>query len=788
MLPQDYCLLKMKVLEIPETIREAVKGKELFFVAGTLRPETMHGQTNIWVKPDGDYGVFEISEDVAFVCGDRAAYNLSFQGQSLEFGKVKCLARINGQSLIGTPVSSPNCKYERIYALPMETILMNKATGIVTSVPSDAPDDWQNLQDLKNDATLREKFKVKDEWVMPFEAVPIVNVPELGDLSAQAACKAEGVKNRDDSHALKKAKASCYLHGFHSGVMLVGPYAGKTVEAAKPLMKQDLIDSGAAIAYSEPADLVVSRSGEECVVSLTDQWSITYGQEEWKNAVLEYVKSDEFEGYSSECKLNLERTLDWMGPWGVSRTYGLGSRLPWDRQYLIESLSDSTIYMAYYTIAHYLHGDLFGKTSGKANIKPEQMTHEVWDYIFLGKGFPKDTTIDKGTLEAMRTEFDFWYPFDVRCSGRDLIGNHLTMCLYHHAAVFPKDKWPKGIRCCGFLLLNEDKMAKSTGNFLTLAEGLEKFGCDAMRLTLARAGDQMSDGNFNEHEAEQAILTLHTLVRWVSDVYKSFDGLRKGAKNFFDTLIEDHINTALVEARQEFQKSMFRAGIEGGFTFLLNNWSKYMCSVGDLGLAIGPHAELVQSYVTNLAILLAPVCPHVAEELWSLSGNAGLVVNALWPDARPSNARSLLQKESYFEDLCKEARRLHKLASGKKEVTLCKIFICAGAPEWQQKAKEIVAAAMQEDPKIDFNSLMKKVSSDPSVSKAGKSAKKMIPNVVKQAMQGTTQGFDEMEFLTSLKELIEKKVGFPVVLLVHGKDAQTKAKAPQPLVPSFDFE
>lgn len=34
----------------------------------------------------------------------------------------------------------------------------------------------------------------------------------------------------------------------------------------------------------------------------------------------------------------------------------IGTRLPWDEQWLIESLSDSTIYMAYYTVAHLLQG------------------------------------------------------------------------------------------------------------------------------------------------------------------------------------------------------------------------------------------------------------------------------------------------------------------------------------------------------------------------------------------------------------------------------------------------
>ena len=47
-------------------------------------------------------------------------------------------------------------------------------------------------------------------------------------------------------------------------------------------------------------------------------------------------------------------TVGWLREWGCSRAYGLGTYMPFDKRYVIESLSDSTIYMAYYTIAHYL--------------------------------------------------------------------------------------------------------------------------------------------------------------------------------------------------------------------------------------------------------------------------------------------------------------------------------------------------------------------------------------------------------------------------------------------------
>lgn len=47
---------------------------------------------------------------------------------------------------MGLPLSAPNCPHDAVYVLPLLTILMNKGTGIVTSVPSDSPDDYTALQ------------------------------------------------------------------------------------------------------------------------------------------------------------------------------------------------------------------------------------------------------------------------------------------------------------------------------------------------------------------------------------------------------------------------------------------------------------------------------------------------------------------------------------------------------------------------------------------------------------------------------------------------------------------
>ncbi len=70
------------------------------------------------------------------------------------------------------------------------------------------------------------------------------------------------------------------------------------------------------------------------------------------------------ETYSSETRHAFEGTLGWLHQWACARRFGLGTRLPWDQQYLVESLSDSTIYMSYYAISHLLQGKADSVISG----------------------------------------------------------------------------------------------------------------------------------------------------------------------------------------------------------------------------------------------------------------------------------------------------------------------------------------------------------------------------------------------------------------------------------------
>lgn len=65
-----------------------------------------------------------------------------------EFGEIEKIGDVKGSDLIGLECKAPLSVYDKIYVWPMLSISMNKGTGVVTSVPSDAPDDYAVLKDL----------------------------------------------------------------------------------------------------------------------------------------------------------------------------------------------------------------------------------------------------------------------------------------------------------------------------------------------------------------------------------------------------------------------------------------------------------------------------------------------------------------------------------------------------------------------------------------------------------------------------------------------------------------
>ncbi|KAI9190829.1 uncharacterized protein BJ171DRAFT_539063 [Polychytrium aggregatum] len=715
---QEYTAIKLQVqlaemLAEGELRRDIVQGKpvgqkitqpeflerlgdrKLYYVAATLRPETMYGQTNCYVGVDLDYGVFIVNKHEAYICTERAARNMAFQGIFEERGKVNKITDLKGWDLVGVPLSAPLAQFPTVYTLPMEGVLAAKGTGVVTSVPSDSPDDYITLQDLSKKPVY---YGIQPKWVEPFFSTlkPIIQTPNYGDLAAKTAVEKLKIKSQKDKKELAEAKELVYKEGFYSGTMVVGSQAGKPVQEAKPIIRAELIEQGLAFAYAEPDGLVVSRSGDECVVTPADQWFMNYGEQSWRQTAESCLAK--METFGPETRNAFEKTLAWLNQWACSRSYGLGTRLPWDPQYLIESLSDSTIYMAYYTVAHLLHGgNLDGSKPGPLGIKAEQMSHEVWEFI-LNKSAPfPQTDIQKESLELMRREFQYFYPVDLRSSGKDLIGNHLTFFIYNHVALFDEEFWPKAVRTNGHLLLNGEKMSKSTGNFMTLNDAVSTYGADATRFALADAGDALDDANFLDKTADDAILKLFIEKEWIEESLRNGgQDLRSGELNWIDRVFASELQKIASEADKAYQSMLYREALKFSFYEIQNARNEYRKATVT---ATNMHVDLVKQFVEIEALLMSPITPHWSEYIWSeVLAKPTSIQKAHWPTFTVPVDESLLAAADYIRDLVSKIRSAEDAAAKKKAKKggkteekddgpkSIRIYVAETFPQWQDEA------------------------------------------------------------------------------------------------------
>lgn len=443
--------------------------------------------------------------------------------------------------------------------------------------------------------------------------------------------------------------------------------------------------------YFEPEKEVQGRTGAKCVVALFSQYFLDYDKIEWKNKVRECVS---YMTIHNETRKMLLDALDWIDKWGFSRTFGIGTRY---KNFLIDSLSDSTIYMALYTVRNEIFSDIFGKES---KIDFSFLTNDAWNYIFdLNKINPYSD--QKGlVLERARKCFMRYYPVDLRVSGKDLIKNHLIFFLFNHVAIFPKKYWPKRIFTNGHLMLNNAKMSKSEGNFLTAEDSLNLYGANISRIVLADAGDFNEDANFSESLADNYILKLHAFIQFIDshcmkDKNKNFDDIRAKNKseiteflyhfnetkksdipkeniNFADSLLKDGVEYLVHQCDIAYESMSYRNVVKYGF--------HEFKTLVELCLSLqASNQSIIYAIKMNLLILL-PMIPSISEYFLEKYFDE----ERTWPFTKPRRESLFIGLEWYKKLFRTIFNKLNK--SKKKKI---KIFIGQEKAAWKTEVDKI---------------------------------------------------------------------------------------------------
>ncbi len=735
---------------------------EFALVAATLRPETVYGATNVWVNPDAEYSEARVDNEL-WVVSSAALTKLSEQKHD-----VVPVRSFKGSDLVGMFAMAP-LTGKSLPILPGKFVDSSLATGVVYSVPAHAPYDLMALRDIQEGRVpVGRQVKEIADKIVP---IPILTVKGYSQVPADDAVKRLGVTDSLDPR-LEAATEEVYSAEFHGGILSQssGPLAGLTVVEAKAKALELIAKTERLSKMFELPERVVCRCGTRCYVKiLENQWFLNYSDQAWKAKARLVV--DRAKVFPEGAREWFYSTIEWLNDWPCARRSGMGTKLPWDKDWIVETLSDSTIYMAYYSISKFVNLEKIG---------PDNLTTGALDYILLGKGNPANVAKAAGTTEKrlkdIRAEFSYWYPVDLRNSAKELIPNHLTFYAFHHAALFPEKLWPRGFGINGMILVEGKKMSKTKGNFVTWRGALEKYGADPFRLALALTADGMDDADWRDRSAQDAKGKVESVVPFVK---KSLKAATARETDALDHWLVSSVHRRILTATEAMEEMKIRRASATIFLDLWNDVRYYIHRTEK------PRKQTLVDVFSAWVRMMSPFTPFMAEELNHELGGKGLVCQADWPSTKdfPLDERAELA-EAVMNRVIEDARNVLKVVKGPR--TTLNIYVCS------DQAKSFfyeLAAAKRKDENVGlvikkFAAL--KVQPGRILKLSYEIGDEMLTKLL------SNRGFDEFRTLSDASGFMSKELGIKVVVQRAGakdiRDPANKARDALPTKPGFFLE
>ena len=614
----EYTVIKFKLCD-----------EDAYLIAATLRPETIFGVTNIWIKPEATYVRVRVNDEV-WIVSREAAEKLRYQREG-----IAVLGELKGEDLLWK-AATELVEEREIPIYPASLVDEDVGTGVVYSVPGHAPYDYMGLEDLRRDRGI------------VLEPIKVIDIAGY-DLPAKEICEQMCIASQDDER-LEEATQIIYKDEFYRGVLNARckQFAGIEIAQIKDQVKDWLQAENISDIFYETSRKAVTRGGSKVIVAvLQDQWFIDYTPHWWKDEGHKLVALMTF--YPEKYKAYMHDIIDWLAFRPCARKRGLGTRFPFEREWIIESLSDSTIYMAMYTIVHLLR-----------DVPVEALDEQFFDYVLLGDGdaerVAKECSLEVATLERLRREFTYWYPNDQRHTAPPHLSNHLVFFLMHHAAIFPEEHWPKAITLNELMIREGRKISKSKGNVIPLARVSELYGVDLYRLYCALNADFATVVNWREQDTDALRRRFHALITVFTE---SVDAEPLPAEEYthIDLWLLSRFYRRLQQSYELFEGFRIR---EGGINMVFNlmNDLRYY----EKRASVERRQQIVRNVLDDWLIMLSPLVPHICEELWHKRHDSFVSLEIL-PRIKTELVNDQVEREEdYLRALVEDIQEILKVA------------------------------------------------------------------------------------------------------------------------------
>jgi leucyl-tRNA synthetase len=678
--------------------------------AATLRPETIFGVTNMWINPNVIYEKVKVSDET-WIISKQAYDKIRYQEDNVHL----LHEQVNGQDLIGKTCIIPLIN-RSVPILSGPFADPNVATGIVMSVPAHAPYDYIALIETHE----------------PIEPITIISVKDLGDNPAKKVCEGLHIKNQHETEKLNEATDIVYKKEFHTGILndKCGQYAGIKITEIKDAVKDDLIQHNFASTLREFSEEVVCRCGEHVIIkNIPDQWFIKYSDNILTEKTKEHVSSMNI--VPNEYKEQLPNILDWFDDRACIRKGSwLGTEFPFKKGWIIEPISDSTLYPAYYLLSKYVN---------KGQIAPDEMTEDFFDYIYLNKGTSKNDI-----WLSIKNDINYWYPVDINLGGKEHKTVHFPVFLMNHVAIMPETLRPKGLFVHWWVTQKgKEKISKSKGGAEHVAEAANIYGIDAMRLYYTHVGSSFVDIEWDT----EAVLKYKNKIANIFKMIRQLTTINGKANANIDSWLLSIINRRIKHITDHFNHMNLREVANEIFFEIQKDIQWYKKRGGE-------NQEVLQNIIRKWILLMCPVTPHLAEELWH-NYETNFVSLSMFPMVNSSDQSPISEVgEQLIQQLISDTQEIIKVTSIKPQ-KICYYI----SPKWKKQVfKKAIDQSINDQ--LNIGQLMKEIMADESLRKMGKEISKFTSKLPPEIKRMNDE--DKKRYLTDIdeKEYIQHEVNY----------------------------
>ncbi|WP_303753229.1 leucine--tRNA ligase [Enterococcus sp. S86.2] len=223
------------------------------------------------------------------------------------------------------------------------------------------------------------------------------------------------------------------------------------------------------------------------------------------------------------------------------------------------------------------------------------------------------------TALADYDKLERWLPVDIYIGGAEHAVLHLLYARFWHKFLYDigvvptKEPYQKLFNQGMILGGNNEKMSKSRGNVVNPDDVVEKYGADTLRMYEMFMGPLDASIAWSENGLEGSRKFLERVWRLIVDEEGK---MRDRITTFNDGKLTKVYHQTVKKVTEDYEQMHFNTAISQLMVFINEAYKT---------------EALSYAYIEGFVQLLAPIAPHIAEELWAILGNEGGISYVAWP-------------------------------------------------------------------------------------------------------------------------------------------------------------